>query len=65
MRKSRFTEAQLIRVIKEEDAGIPTAALCRKHGLSPGTCYKLKSKDGGMDVPDAAKLRALEDESEA
>ena len=63
MRKSRFTEAQIIGMIKEQEAGMPTAELCRKHGLSPGTFYKFKSKYGGMEVSDAAKLRALEDEN--
>ena len=63
MRKSRFTEAQIIGMIKEQEAGMPTAELCRKHGLSPGTFSKFKSKYGGLDVSDAAKLRALEDEN--
>ena len=44
MRKSRFTEAQIIRMIKEQEAGMPTAEVCRKHGLSQGTFYKYKSK---------------------
>ena len=63
MRKSRFTEAQIIGMIKEQEAGMPTAELCRKHGLSPGTFSKFKSKYGGLDVSDAAKLKALEDEN--
>jgi len=50
MRKSRFTEAQIIGMIKEQEAGLPTAELCRKHGLSPTTFYKLKAKYGGMDL---------------
>ena len=62
MRKSRFTEAQIIGMIKEQEAGIPTAQVCRKHGLSQGTFYKFKSKYGSMEVSDAAKLKALEDE---
>ena len=49
MRKSRFTEAQIIGMIKEQEAGLPTAELCRKHGLSPATFYKLKARYGGMD----------------
>ena len=52
MRKSRFTEAQIIGMIKEQEAGMPTAELCRKHGLSPATFYKLKAKYGGMDLSD-------------
>jgi putative transposase len=48
MRKSRFTDAQIIGMIKEQEAGLPTADLCRKHGLSPATFYKLKTKYGGM-----------------
>jgi len=46
MRKSRFTEAQIIGMIKEQEAGMPTAEVCRRHGLSPATFYKLKSKYG-------------------
>ncbi|TCM73358.1 transposase [Rhodovulum steppense] len=53
MRKSRFSEAQIIGMIKEQEAGLPTSELCRKHGLSPATFYKLKAKYGGMDLSDA------------
>ena len=63
MRKSRFTEAKIIGMIKEHEAGLPIAEVCRKHGLSPATFYKLKSKYGGMEVSDDAKLRALEYEN--
>ena len=63
MRKSRFTEAQIIGMIKEQEAGRPTAEVCRKHGLSQGTFYKYKSKYGGMEVSDVEKLRAMEDEN--
>lgn len=49
--------------IKEQEAGMPTAEVCRKHGLSQGTFYKYKSKYGGMEVSDVAKLRTLEDEN--
>ncbi len=59
MRKSRFTEAQIIGMIKEQEAGMPTADVCRKHGLSQGTFYKYKSKYGGMEVSDVAQLRAM------
>ena len=63
MRKSRFTEAQIIGMIKEQEAGLPTAELCRKHGLSPATFYKLKAKYSGMDLSDAKRLKQLEDEN--
>ena len=63
MRKSRFTEAQIMGMIKEQEAGLPTAELCRKHGLSPATFYKLKAKYGGMDLSDAKRLKQLEDEN--
>lgn len=63
MRKSRFTEGQIIGMIKEQEAGLPTAEVCRKHGLSPATFYKLKAKYGGLEVSDARRLRQLEDEN--
>ena len=63
MRKSRFTEAQIIGMIKEQEAGLPTAELCRKHGLSPATFYKLKAKYGGMNLSDANRLKQLETEN--
>ena len=63
MRKSRFTEAQIIGMIKEQEAGMPTAEVCRRHGLSTATFYKLKAKYGGMEVSEAARLKALEDEN--
>ena len=50
-------------MIKEQKAGLPTAELCRKHGLSPATLYKLKAKYGGMDVSDAKRHKQLEDEN--
>ena len=63
MRKSRFTDAQVIEMIREQEAGMATTEVCRKHGLSPATFYKLKAKFGGMELSDARRLKALEDES--
>jgi putative transposase len=63
MTKSRFTEAQILGMIKEQEAGLPTSELCRKHGLSPATFYKLKAKYGGMDLSDSRRLKQLEDEN--
>jgi putative transposase len=56
MRKSRFSEAQIIGMIKEQEAGMPTAEVCRRHGLSPATFYKMKAKYGGMEVSEAEQF---------
>lgn len=63
MKRSRFTEEQIIGILREHEAGVPVADLCRKHGLSSPTFYKWKAKYGGMDVSEAPRLKALEDEN--
>jgi len=63
VKKSRFTEQQIVGILKESEAGAKTADLCRNHGVSPATFYKWKSKFGGMEVSDVAKMRGLEDEN--
>jgi putative transposase len=63
MRKSRFSDEQIIGILKEHQAGMPVADLCRKHGISDATLYTWRSKYGGMEVSDARKLKTLEDEN--
>jgi putative transposase len=61
--KKRFTDEQIIQVLKEHAAGVKVAEICRKHGVSDATLYKWKAKFGGMEVSDAKKLKALEGEN--
>ena len=63
MKKSRFSEEQIIGILAEQESGMKVSELCRKHGISDATFYKWKSKFGGMDVSEAKRLRALEQEN--
>jgi putative transposase len=63
MKRSRFSEEQIIGILKEHQAGLSASELCRKHGISDATFYNWRSKYGGMDVSDAKKLKALEVEN--
>ena len=63
MKRSRFSEEQIIAVLKEQEAGMPTADVCRRHGISSATFYKWKARFGGMEVSEARRLKALEDEN--
>lgn len=63
MKRSRFTEEQIIGILKEHQAGLGAKELCRKHGVSDATFYKWRAKFGGMEVSDARKLKALEVEN--
>ena len=63
MKRRRFSEEQIIAILKEHEAGMPTAEVCRRHGISGATFYKYKAKFGGLEVSEARRLRALEDEN--
>lgn len=63
MKRSTFSEEQIIAVLKEQEAGMPTTEVCRRHGISSATFYKWKSKFGGLDVSEARRLRSLEQEN--
>jgi putative transposase len=63
MKRSRYSEEQIMGILKEHQAGLSAQNLCRKHGISDATFYKWRAKYGGMDISDAKKLKALEDEN--
>ena len=63
MKRSRFSEEQIIAILREQEAGVPTAEVCRKHGISSATFYAWKAKFGGMDVSEARRLKSLEEEN--
>lgn len=63
MKQRRFNEEQIIRILKEQEAGVRTGDICRRHGIAESTFYKWKAKYGGMEISDAKRLKSLEDEN--
>jgi len=63
MKKSRFTDSQILAVLKQADAGVPVPELCREHGMSSATFYKWRAKFGGMDASLMKRMKELEDEN--
>jgi putative transposase len=63
MKKSRFSEEQIVAILKQQEGGVATVDVCREHGISSATFYKWKAKFGGLEVSDARRLKALEDEN--
>ena len=63
MKRSKFSDEQIIGILREQEAGCPTAEVCRRHGISSATFYAWKARFGGMEVSDAKRLKALEDEN--
>lgn len=63
MKKSRFSEEQIVAILKEQESGVKTTDVCRRHGISSATFFKWKAKYGGLEVSDAKRLKALEDEN--
>ena len=63
MKKTRFTETQIVSILKQQEAGIPTREICRQHGISEATFYNWKSRYGGMEASDVKRLKDLEEEN--
>ena len=63
MKKSRYTDAQIMGILRQADSGVPVASLCREHGMSAASFYKWRAKYGGMDAPMMRRLKELEDEN--
>ena len=63
MKKTRFTETQIVSILKQQEAGIPTKEICRQHGVSEATFYNWKSRYGGMETSDVKRLKDLEEEN--